>query len=232
MSHLSHFFSGLDVTSEGWSKLFKITWNLFPPLWERSQICFEGKDDGPPDCLASPFTVILLGSLSPLQGIPLGSVFWQAILNRDQIFKEDFTHSDSHSPSPHNRAMFCKFREGCFHFGQKHTWSKFCTVCYNVGWVQISQRGYDRKIRQAEQAFRNVCSSKQQEVLILGDFGFYLADLSHVCVGEIPSEVLDVTAGCAPVSSSQHQLKTGLHSREAYSQTGSHNLSVRLAPWL
>lgn len=34
-----------------------------------------------------------------LTGNPLGSIFWQAILNQDQIFKEDFTYSDSHSPS-------------------------------------------------------------------------------------------------------------------------------------
>lgn len=51
---------------------------------------------------------------------------------------------------PHNRAMFCKFWEVCLHFRQKYTWSKFCTVYYNIGWVQISQQGYDRKIKQSE----------------------------------------------------------------------------------
>ena len=70
-------------------------------------------------------------------------------------------------------------------------------MCYNIGWVQISQQGYDRKIRQLEQAFRNLCSSKQHEVLIIGDFGFYLADLSHVCV--LWATSVSAGAGLGPV---------------------------------
>lgn len=149
MSHLSHSFSGLDVPSEGWSNLFKMTRKLFPPLWERSQICFEGKDDGPPDCLASPFTVILLGSLN-LTGNPP----WIRLLAGDaeprpnlqrRLYSQWLPQS-----IPHNRAMFCKFREVCLHFGQKYTWSKSCTVCYNIRWVQISQQGYDNRNRHSE----------------------------------------------------------------------------------
>lgn len=69
--HLSHFFSGLDVTSEDgptFSRQHKI-----------SSLCFgkdrtyslEEKMMALQSCLASPFIVYLLGSFSSLQEIPL-----------------------------------------------------------------------------------------------------------------------------------------------------------------
>lgn len=81
--HLSHYFSGLHVTSEDDTTFSRQHRMFFPPLWKRSQICFGGKDDGTSDCLAPPFTVLLIGSFSSFQGIPPGSISWQPILNQN-----------------------------------------------------------------------------------------------------------------------------------------------------
>lgn len=124
------------------------------------------------------FTVILLG-VSHLQGIPLDPSLAGNTEPRPNLQRRLYSHSDSHSPSPHTEQCFCKFREVCFHFDKNILYQNSAQCAINTRWVQISQQGYDRKIRQLEQAFR-MSAHPSNKKFILGDFGFYLADLSQV----------------------------------------------------
>lgn len=180
----------------------------------------------------------LSGSFSSLEGIPLDPSFGSQCQTETKSSEISLTVASPPSsyvnvPQLSNRELSYEFRETWLLFGQKDNLPTF-SVCwqFTVGWTQTSKQGYDREIRQLEKAIRYGCTSGNVKFLYVRTLGcIYLTWVMPVlkensqwgpgCDHWVCSSLLKPTPGPNRTSF-----------REAYTQTGSHNLAVGQTPWL
>lgn len=230
---LSHSFHAPDVASEEDLNSSREHRLYSLPLGKDHSHSLEEKMVPLQPCLTSPSSRYRLGIFSSIQGTPLDPSLATNTQPRSnfQRFHWQWLPQSSYlnGTEPSERSNVSWILRSLL--DRKVICQNFA-VCYVIyySWDPNFQTGLQQRNQTIGIGIQKWLFTQQHEVPRQGLLGWFARPRSCLCSREIPSEAMDVTTGCAPVSSSQLQTQTGTHSGNVNSHTGFHSLAVGPAP--